>query len=656
VIRRVDPSGVMTIVVGNGTQGFSGDGGQATAAALDSPAGVAVDGAKNLYIADSHNHRVRRVDGITGVISTIAGNGSTGFSGDGGAARLAELNLPVMVAVDGAGNIYIADTDNFRIRKIAAGTGVIGTVAGNGVQQFSGDGGLATAASIDSPSGLAVDGVGNLYIADTHNHRVRVVSAATGVISTVAGTGVAGFDGDGAAATGAALALPRGVSVDATGNVFVADANNQRIRRIAVDGTITTVVGAGAQIFLGDGGTAIAANLDTPRAAVISPNGQVTIADTGNGRVRQVSADTTGGSTVPGTLILSGPSVITYGTGSLTATLVSSAATGSVSFFDGVGSGTKMLGMVALIGNVATLSAAGLDAGQHSIYSVYSGDATHTSAQSATSTLTVNRAASAVAVFFSSLSVTVGQLVSVTLRVASTTSGTPTGSVALLDGGVLLATLPLSSVGSVGYTSSALALGTHALTAVYAGDGNFTESTIQATTLSVTALVGGDFTLATTGAASQTILSGGAASFAFAVQMQGAALASPIVLAASTLPVGMTATFSPTLLPPGGAVTAFTLTVQTTKTAVAGVNRLRFGGSLAGLALLLFPFVARWRRRWGGALVLMMLLVTAGCGDRIVSSSNIASASSYPITVTGTATGVAGAVLQHTATVTLTVQ
>ena len=276
VVRKVTSAGIITTVAGNGVQGFAGDGGLATSAELDSPAGLALDAAGDLYIADSHNQRVREVNAATGITATIAGTGAAGFSGDGGMATAARLDLPTALALDTAGNLYVADTNNHRVRRIAAATGAITTVAGNGVEAFTGDNGPATSASIDSPNGLALDAAGNLYIADTHNGRVREVSAASGLISTVAGAGVVAgnvqsFGGDGGAATAAGLALPRGLTMDAAGNLYFADSANHRIRRISPSGTITTVAGQGTENFAGDGAPAVSASLDSPRSVAVSP-------------------------------------------------------------------------------------------------------------------------------------------------------------------------------------------------------------------------------------------------------------------------------------------------------------------------------------------------------------------------------------------------
>jgi trimeric autotransporter adhesin len=226
-IRKVTPRGIISTVAGNGSKGFSGNGSQATAAQLNEPIGVAVDSAGNLYIADNQNHRIRKVT-TTGIINTVAGNGTKGFRGDGGPATAAQLNYPWGVAVDSAGNLYFTEFGNHRIRKVTT-AGIISTVGGNGTRGFSGDGGPATAAQFDYPLGLAVDSAGNIYLADLQNHRIRKVTN-TGIISTVAGNGTKGFSGDGGPATTAQLNYPYGVAVNSAGSLFIADTENNRIR------------------------------------------------------------------------------------------------------------------------------------------------------------------------------------------------------------------------------------------------------------------------------------------------------------------------------------------------------------------------------------------------------------------------------------------
>jgi sugar lactone lactonase YvrE len=293
VIRKVDLSGQITTIAGNGTQGYSGDSGPATSAQLDSPQGLAIDSSNHLYIADTHNNSIRALNLGTGIIATVAGNPKPGFDGDNGPATSAHLNQPTALVVDSTGNLYIADSQNHRIRKVTT-TGIITTIAGSGIQGISDENALPTSAKLDSPTGLAVDASGNLYIADTHNNRIRKVTAATGLITTIAGTGSAGFSGDGSSAVASTLALPRGVTVDASGNLYIADTANHRIRRVdATTATITTYAGNSTQNFSGDAGPATAASLNTPRSAMATPTNLLLLADSGNQRIRQVASNAT---------------------------------------------------------------------------------------------------------------------------------------------------------------------------------------------------------------------------------------------------------------------------------------------------------------------------------------------------------------------------
>jgi hypothetical protein len=262
-----------------------------------------VDPSHNTYIADTYNHRIRKVDGKTGIITTVAGTGSKGFSGDGGPATSARLRYPFSVYLDTYGNIFIVDTYNHRIRKVDAATGIISTVAGNGFHRFLGDGGPATSASFDLTFDAAVDNDGNLYIADGEHHVIRKVDATTGIIDTVAGQGdTTGYSGDGGLATNAKLNSPTGVYVDATGNIYVADTKNDVIRRVdATTNIINSVAGNGTAGFSGDGGLATLAQLDYPEAAWVDSSGNMFIVDTDNCRIRRVDATTGIITTVAGT-------------------------------------------------------------------------------------------------------------------------------------------------------------------------------------------------------------------------------------------------------------------------------------------------------------------------------------------------------------------
>jgi cysteine-rich repeat protein len=302
VLRVEMATGAVTTVAGTGTEGYSGDDSPATSAQFRSPSRVAVDGFGNLFIADQSDHRIRRVDATTGMITTVAGTGTQGYSGDGGPATSAQLAYPRGVAIDGLGNLFIADWQNRRIRRVDTATGVVTTVAGTGESGFAGDGGPATSAQLRETSGVAVDGFGNLFVADTGNHRIRRVAAQSGIITTIAGNGVEGYSGDGGAATSAALNRPDGITVDAYGNVWIADRSNSRIRRVdAQSGVITTVAGTGSSSFSGDGTPATSAALRLPADVSIDTFGNIFIADTSNHRVRRVDAQSGVIRTVAGT-------------------------------------------------------------------------------------------------------------------------------------------------------------------------------------------------------------------------------------------------------------------------------------------------------------------------------------------------------------------
>ena len=285
IISRVDTLGNMTRFAGTGESGFSGDKGKATEAQLKIPAGLTFDKKGNLYIADRNNHRIRKVD-TRGIITTVAGNGTAGFSGDGGKATQAQLSLPSGVVVDDKGNIYISDRSNDRVR-VVNNKGIITTFAGNGVDGYKGDLGPATQAQLSKPFGLALDKKGNLYIADRENNRVRKVNPQ-GIITTVAGDGGFFFMGDNGPSYRASIAGPTGVVVDKNGILYIADRNNNRIRSVDTQGMIRTVAGTGQQDYNGESETARDTNLYLPFGVALDQDGKILIIDRSHYRIRRI--------------------------------------------------------------------------------------------------------------------------------------------------------------------------------------------------------------------------------------------------------------------------------------------------------------------------------------------------------------------------------
>lgn len=739
IIREVNLAGIITTVAGTGEQGFSGDGGPATSADLDSPAGVALDGNNNIYIADTHNHRIRMVTRSSGVITTIAGTGTAGFAGDGGAATAATLDLPTAIAVDSRGNIFIADTNNNRIREISGPN--ISTVAGNGNQTYSGDGGVATAAGLDSPSGIAVDSAFNLYIGDTHNQRVRMVAASTGIITTIAGTGAKTFNGDGAS-TASALARPRGVAVDSTGAVFVADTDNDRIRKIGGN-TTATVAGNGTEGFSGDKGTSIAASIDSPRA-VATFSSAVLFADTLNNRVRAVNnriVNTVAGMAPPSVeqIGFSGATSGVYGTGSLTVTFSNGGltGTGTVTFFDGEGSSAVSIGAASLSSNKATLNTSHLSAGTHSLIAAYAGDAQNSAITSGvyiyivtpapvtatansakmlygqaipsltgtlsgvlaqdtgnvaasfttTATMTsapgtypiavaltgsaaanynvslgagsgaviVSQAPSTTTLTDSTATPVAGAQLTLTATVASTTSGTPTGTVSFFSGSTLLNTTPVALSGGVATLSvTSLPVGAVTLNAVYSGDVDFQPSTSANLPGNV---LSPDFTVGAT-PATQSVLPSQSVNYTIALTPTNSTFVYPVSLSVSGLPSGVTGSFNPASIAAGTGATSTVLTLTASASAAARGNPLSWGvGGASALAFLLLPLATSKRKRATARRLSRLLIVLltlgvvsalSGCGAGGFFSH---ARGSYTVTITA-----ASGANTHTTNVTLTVQ
>ena len=464
----VAATGIIQTVAGNGADGFSGDGGPATSAALGFSTGIFVDRSGNIFIADTGNNRVREVVAATGIIQTVAGNGTNGFSGDGGPATTTELLDPTGVCVDDAGNIFIAEEN--RIREVVATTGIIQTVAGNGTCCFIADGGPAVGSELAfiNGGGVSLDRSGNIFIADQENNRVREVLGTSGNIQTVAGNGQFGFSGDGGPATSASLNFPSGVFVDSAGNIFIGDYANQRIRKVdAATGVIQTVAGNGVGGLSGDGGPATSAELFFPISVSGDRQGNLLIVDSGNNRIRRVS----GVVAVVGIGV--GPSSATAAPGAaqqFTASVTNAINTAVTWSLSGTGCTGSGCGTISSQGLYTAPAATGSP-----LTVTVTATSVADNTKSATATITVQgKQATSVAVTSSTNPSLLGQAVALTASVSPASgSGTPTGTVTFQDGTTPLGTAPLNSSGSATLTASALAVAAHPITATYSGDSGF---------------------------------------------------------------------------------------------------------------------------------------------------------------------------------------
>ena len=725
-VYEASVGGVLTVIAGTGVQGFAGDGGPAPAAELNRPQAVAVGADGTVYVVDTGNERVRAI-AVNGVISTVVGSGLRGFAGDGGAGTAAELNEPQGIAVNAAGDLLIADTGNDRVRALHAG--LVSTFAGTGVQGLAGDGGAAAAAELDGPVGISVAADGRVFVADTRNHRVRVI-AEDGTIATFAGTGIRGFEGDGGAATLAELALPRGVVAMPDGSVLIADEDNRRIRSVSAGGVISTLVGNGVQASAVAEGTAgLGGSLNDAKVVGVSALGQAVFADTavqlvrgmlGNGGVYSAAG------LVPArasAVSFVAPESVVYGAGSAAVSVKGTAATplGVVELMDGAAG----VGSAALQGGAASFGLGMLGVGTHALSVRYAGDGFNPAAVSGVSSVMVTAASvvasadaatvaygqgvgvlsgtwagvlpqdeTTVKVGFSSVAgvlsepgvypiaaamtgagsgnyvvsmaagsgeLTVVQAtttvslsaaagyaglpMTMTARVTPQFAGVPTGTVSFADGGTVVATGTVSDGVAAG-VYLAPGAGTHSLTATYSGDVDFAGAASSSAVTSVGAMP--DFSLAVSGAGSQTVPVGNVAAYAMTLGASPGPFSGAVSFSASGLPAGTAVSFSPPSAVPGTGGTTVTMSVPT-----ASLLSSREGSGGVWWAMMPLGLVLVWRRRrW----VLMGgLVLLSGCGARTVP--DLAQVSkSYTIVVTGTGTSLAGTVLVHSVNVSLTVE
>jgi sugar lactone lactonase YvrE len=703
-IRKVSAStGLISTVAGNGTAGYNGDGIVATTAELNQPSGVMVDNAGNIYIAE-YSGRIRKVSGSTGLISTVAGNGTSGYNGDGIAATSAEVAAPENVAMDSAGNIYIAEFAG-RIRKVSSSTGLISTVAGNGTWGYNGDGIAATSAEINAALGVAVDGAGNIYIADEGNNRVRKVSASTGLISTVAGNGTSGYNGDGIAASSAELTGPTEVAVDSVGNIFIADAANNRIRRVSSStGLISTVAGNGTNGYNSDGIAATNATLALPEGIAVDSAGNIFIADYYSARIRKVGAGISAlsfATTAVGSTSSDSPQTVTIwnnGTTPLAFSIPSSGNNPRISsnftLNSSGGTACPLVGSTAssagtlAVGASCTLSisfaptAAGSLSGSLALTDNNLNVPNATQAISLTGTATGGTVSTtpAVTVTPSASSITTAQTLSVTVAVSGGAGkATATGSVILSGGGYTSTATTLNSgSATINIPAGSLATGADTLTASYTPDSSSSSTYNTATgstSVTVTTIVSASFTVSGTAAAvakgattanTSTITVAPTGGFTGSVALTAAVMSSPS--GAQYPPTLSFGTTSPVSITGTTAGTA-TLTISTTAATSAalyhperpGVPWYAAGGTTLA-CLLLFGIPAR-HRSWRTILGMLVFLVfltggvlscgggSGGIGGGGGTSISGTTSGAYTLTVTGTSGSTTS-----TGTVTLTVQ
>ena len=641
-IRRIDSSGVMDTVAGNGEQGFSGDGGLATAATLNRPSGVAIGPAGEIYIADRGNHRVRLVS--NGVITTFSGNGAAGYRGDNGPAAAASLNHPRNVAVDSAANLYIADTGNHVIRIVS--NGVITTLAGNGEQGFSGDSGPAMASMLDTPTAVALDNTGAIYIADSGNHRVRVIGQGT--ITTFVGNGASGYLGDGGPATLASLSRPVGLFVDEVGALLIADAGNHVIRKIWPDGTIVTLAGNGDQGFVGDDLSPAAITFDTPGSA-LSRGGVVYIADRNNQRVRKAGETKLDfQAQAVGTISpAQGITITNRGLGNLflnSFTFSSSAFTLAASSSCGLPQ-TLTPGSSCVLDLVFAPSSVGTQRDQLSIADNALGNPhTVVLTGNATKNDTSLQLSSGVAV------AVVGQPLQLTATVApivTSSAAPPAGSVLFRDGTTVLGSSTLSG-GSTALQVTSLTAGSHILAASYAGDALYNASSNATLTQRV---VAADFSLSAD-AAQKEMSAGESASFTLAVASEFN-FSSQATLICTTSSPALTCAISPSIAPLDGNSHQQVLTVQASTSAMSSPLTAPPMGALFAL-MCTGLLISTSRRRAPQGVVLALAVLLSACGN---GTSPVPPPPPRQYTVTTAATAlVFGNVIQKETAVTVVVR
>jgi sugar lactone lactonase YvrE len=613
-IRKVNlATGVITTFAGTGNAGTSGDNGAATAAELSAPTGIASDATGDVFIADSGNNRIRRIDGTTGLITAFAGTGTNGSSGNQGYATLAELADPQGIALDDAGRLYIADTGNNMVRMVDPITGVITSVAGNGTPGFSGDTGVAISAKLSTPSAVAVDSAGDLYIADTVNNRVRKVYASTGIIETIAGSAILGNSGDGGPATDASLDQPAGVALDSLGQIIIPDRGNDTVRMVSTEpadlnfgaepvGSATSPMteflsNIGNQSLMITNFTAptdfpMAQDSDQCAASSLVPgslcdlsfvfqptisgpiaeDGIVTDNDLNTPGMQQDVPLSGNGTVVPViptvTTVAVNPATAVYGTPIMLTTTVTGGngpVSGVVSFsINGIEQASAQL----TGSGTATVTLGAAPTGSDIVTANFAAQNGFGASGSAPASLTVTPAPSQITLMASPHQIALGQNVIFTVNVYSTTTGVPTGLVEFFNGTAEIGESTLDPTGQAILNTQFLPPGTDSITAEYLGDGNFQQSTSASTNVTVI-----NDTLTMTANPTQLIIAPGKTGQTTVTLTPKNGFAGVVTLSCAGLVQGATCQFStPTITFSAQTQTAQTATLTITPSSVAGAG------------------------------------------------------------------------------------
>jgi sugar lactone lactonase YvrE len=640
VVMKVASDGSLRLVAGNGRQGYAGDGANAIAAEFNGPSAVVIDAAGNLYIADTRNNRVREVTS-SGIISTVAGSGSSGNAGDGGPAAVAQLRQPRGLALDASGNLYIADTGNHRVRERRS-DGTLVAVAGTGVEGDDGDGRKATAATLQAPTGLAFLADGSLLITDTAARRIRVVS----------------LDGTIRSYMGATVRRPEGAAADADGSVYVADADNQDVVQSSADGA-STVAGSGEQgAFVA--GSPIASALDSPAAVTIGGNGDLLVSDRRNHQIQRVALPRlTFGSIGVGTTSATQTVTLTNGGAQSLQVLAVALPAG----FGPAGTGSTcgatpfalQPGMECVVALDFTPTSQGIQSGIAQVR--VSGSAPQSVLLTGTGAVGGALAQSTTVLSVNGSISYAGAPVMVRIVVTGGLAASPAGTVSLYDGTAALSTNALTA-GSSQISTSALTLGPHVLHATYNGDAHYASSTSAA--VSETVVGAPDFSIATS-SASYSGNAGTDVTASLTLTPMNGTLNHTVAFGVTGLPNGATVTFVPAVIMLGGNPVPVTVTLHMPVTLSSAPRSLL--QMLAGALFVALAFVRQRRIVPLLALLVFAAVVSGGCGSGFRGGANVGGSSGsgswsvfrYNAVVTATTTGVLGDILTHSVTVGLVV-